>query len=151
MTVKTFSLGLLIAVLASITTAGLTVVSMSKSKSEGSITRFFNSPKKSEVEFVEIKNVIITLKSSNVQERYLLIELALVTDDPKNIKRIENMAPAIRGATVSLLSGMEYNDVRRMDIKSLSEKLMASYAAHFKSLDNPLPFKDAIISKMVFQ
>ena len=61
------------------------------------------------------------------------------------------MAPAIRGATVSLLSNMSYDAVRGMDVNDLREQLLAAYSARFKSLKSSMTFKDVIISKMVFQ
>lgn len=154
MTVKTFSLGLLIALIAAVFAAGLTVVGTHLLKDEGglsAITNAFKSEKDSHVEFVEIKNVIITLKSEGSKERYLLLELALTTDDASNTKRTEEMTPAIRGATVSLLSDMNYNTVRGMNVNELREKLLVAYSARFKSLKSSMPFKDVIISKMVFQ
>jgi flagellar FliL protein len=155
MTVKTFSLGLVIALIAAVFAAGLTVVGTHLLKDEGGITAIteaFKSKKEdSVVEFVEIKNIIITLKSDSSKERYLLLGLALTTDDPHNTKRTEEMIPAIRGATVSLLSDMDYDGVRAMSVNELREKLLAAYSERFKSLNNSMPFKDVIISKMVFQ
>ncbi|RKQ41108.1 flagellar basal body-associated protein FliL [Enterobacter sp. R1(2018)] len=154
MTVKTFSLGLVIALIAAVFAAGLTVVGTHLLKDEGGIsalTNAFKSKEESHIEFVEIKNVIITLKSESSKERYLLLELALTTDDPGNTKRTEEMIPAIRGATVSLLSDMNYDEVRAMSVNELKEKLLVAYTARFKSLNSSMPFKDVIISKMVFQ
>ncbi len=154
MTIKTFSFGLVIALIAATLAAGMTIVGTHLLKEEGgmsAITNFFKSEEDSHVEFVEIKNVIVTLKSEGSKERYLLLELALTTDDPRNTKRTEDMAPAIRGATVSLLSNMSYDAVRGMDVNDLREQLLAAYSARFKSLKSSMPFKDVIISKMVFQ
>ncbi len=154
MTIKTFSLALIIALVAAIFAAGLTVVGSHLLKDKeglSAITSIFSSTDETVVEFVEIKNVIITLKSDSRKERYLLLELALTTDDPNNAKRTEEMSPAIRGATVSLLSDMDYDAVRSMSVNELREKLLAAYSARFKSLNSSMPFKDVIISKMVFQ
>ncbi|MCT4716186.1 flagellar basal body-associated FliL family protein [Enterobacteriaceae bacterium H18W14] len=154
MTVKTFSLALVIALVAALFAAGLTIVGthlLNNKEGVSAFTDIFNSTDESVVEFVEIKNVIITLKSDSRKERYLLLELALTTDSPQNAKRTEDMIPAIRGATVSLLSDMNYDAVRSMSVNELREKLLVAYSARFKSLNSSMPFKDVIISKMVFQ
>lgn len=155
MTVKTFLFGLLIALITAFFAAGLTIVGTNMLKDENgtstAITSLFKSSEESEVEFVEIKNLVITLKSDGSKEHYLLLELALVTDDPKNSKRTEEMTPAIRGAAVSLLSDMDYDTVRSMSEAELREKILAAATDRFNKLHNSLPFKDVIITKMVFQ
>lgn len=154
MTLKTFSLGLLIAMIAAVVAAGLAVVgthALREDTNLSSIAALFKSSDEGAVEFVEIKNVVITLKSTSSKERYLLLELALTTDNPKETKRTEDMIPAIRGATVSLLSDMDYDAVRAMSVVELRDRLMVAYEARFKSLRSTTPFKDVIISKMVFQ
>lgn len=103
------------------------------------------------MEFVEIKNVVVTLKSRGDSERYLLLELALTTGSAADTHRAEELSPAIRGATVNLLSAMDYDAVRAMSVEVLRDKLMNAYSERFKSLNTRMPFKDVIISKMVFQ
>lgn len=154
MTIKTFSLALVIALIAAFFAAGLTIVGthlLNDKEDVSVITGIFSSTDENVMEFIEIKNVIITLKSDSRKERYLLLELALTSDDPLNTKRTEDMIPAIRGATVSLLSDMNYDEVRNMSVNELREKLLVAYSARFKSLNSSMPFKDVIISKMVFQ
>ncbi|RAU33305.1 flagellar basal body-associated FliL family protein [Enterobacter sp. RIT418] len=155
MTIKTFSLGLVIALIAAVFAAVLTVVGtqyLSQDEQKGSAIRdLFSSSEESVVEFVEIKNVVVTLKSQGDSERYLLLELALATNSAADTRRAEEMSPAIRGATVNLLSSKEYDAVREMSVEALREQLMSAYAARFESLKTRMPFKDVIISKMVFQ
>ncbi|WP_368543873.1 flagellar basal body-associated FliL family protein [Enterobacter soli] len=155
MTIKTFSLGLVIALIAAIVAAALTVFGTHMlSQDEGKRLAFsslFSSSEESSVEFVEIKNVVITLKSHRDAERYLLLELALAANSASDAQRAEEMSPAIRGATVNLLSSMEYDAVRDMSVELLRDKLMEAYAQRFESLNTRMPFKDVIISKMVFQ
>jgi flagellar FliL protein len=155
MTVKTFSLGLLIALIAAAFAAALTIVGthvLTKNEGgSGMLTSLFSSSDEKHIEFVEIKNVVITLQSSGSKERYLLLELALATDDPRNVQPIHDMSPAVRGATVSLLSDMNYDEVRAMSVSELKGKLMTAYSERFKSLNSTVPFQDVIISKLVFQ
>jgi len=155
MTIKTFSLGLVIALIAATFAAVLTVLGMhllSQDEDKRSvISSLFESKSESTVEFVEIKNVVVTLKSHGDGERYLLLELALATDSPADTRRAEELSPAIRGATVNLLSAMDYDAVREMHVEQLRDNLMQAYGARFKSLNTRMPFKDVIISKMVFQ
>ena len=156
MTVKTFSLGLVIALVAAVLAAVLAVMGnhILAQPEDGvgdKISKMFSADSEATVEFVEIKNVVITLKSDNKKERYLLLELALATSDGKETARTEAMVPAIRGATVSLLSDMEYSHIRGMNVVELREQLMAAYVTKFKALNTGVPFHDVIISKMVFQ
>ncbi|MDU7868298.1 MAG: flagellar basal body-associated FliL family protein, partial [Pantoea sp.] len=66
-------------------------------------------------------------------------------------RRANELSPAIRGATVNLLSAMEYDAVRSMNVELLRDKLMQAYSERFQSLNTRMPFNDVIISKMVFQ
>ncbi|AUJ79846.1 MULTISPECIES: flagellar basal body-associated FliL family protein [Enterobacter] len=156
MTLKTFSLGLVIALIAATFAAVLTVVgthllSQDEHKRSAITSLFTSSDDESVVEFVEIKNVVVTLKSRGDSERYLLLELALTTGSAADTHRAEELSPAIRGATVNLLSAMDYDAVRAMSVEVLRDKLMNAYSERFKSLNTRMPFKDVIISKMVFQ
>ena len=155
MTIKTFSLGLVIALIAAIFAAVLTVLGthyLNQDKGKlSSLTSLFSASEETPVEFVEIKNVVITLKSHRDAERYLLLELALTTHSPADARRANELSPAIRGATVNLLSAMEYDAVRSMYVELLRDKLMQAYSERFQSLNTRMPFNDVIISKMVFQ
>lgn len=155
MTVKTFSLGLVIALIAAAFAALLTIVGThvlgSDENKGGMLTLLFSGSDERYVEFVEIKNVVITLQSIGSKERYLLLELALATNDPHRVQVINDMSPAIRGATVSLLSSMHYDTVRAMSVSELKAELMMAYDERFRSLSIAMPFQDVIISKMVFQ
>src|SRR5690606_12603493 len=121
MTIKTFSLGLVIALIAATFAAVLTVLGthlLSQDEHKRSaISDLFSSSEESVVEFVEIKNVVVTLKSHSDSERYLLLELALTTDSPADTRRAEELSPAIRGATVNMLSSLDYDAVRGMSVE----------------------------------
>lgn len=148
--------GVIIALVTAVCAAALTVVGMQyfnagTPSGKNAISGFFHSAQTRDVAFVEIKNVVITLKGNDSNERYLLLEVNLETSDPKKTQTAKDMIPAIRGATVSLLSDMDYQQVREMTIGTLHSKLKAAYIEKFTSLKIPVPFDDVIISKMVFQ
>ena len=156
MNTKTLFFGLIIALVTAMLAAGMTVVGthllrMDEATGSSFLSGMFSSSSKESVEFVEIKNVVITLKGKAQAERYLLLELNLATDSPENTRRAQDMIPAVRGATVSLLSDLDYDAVRAMNVNELHDKLMAAYDSRFKSLRMSVPFNDVIISKMVFQ
>lgn len=156
MNAKTMLFGVIIALVTAVCAAALTVAGMhyfraDATTGENAISGFFHSSESRNVEFVEIKNVVITLKGNDSNERYLLLEVNLETSDPKKTQSAQDMIPAIRGATVSLLSDMDYQEVREMSIGTLHSKLKAAYIEKFASLKIPVPFDDVIISKMVFQ
>ncbi|ADZ43757.1 TPA: flagellar basal body-associated FliL family protein [Yersinia enterocolitica] len=102
------------------------------------------------VQFVEIKNMIITLKD-NKTERYLQLELGVATGDDNDIKKVVAMVPVIQAATVSLLSSMDYQAVRQTSIVDIRRQLMNEYKKDFEKLNAPMPFDDVVISRMVFQ
>ncbi|CNH44503.1 flagellar basal body-associated FliL family protein [Yersinia pekkanenii] len=102
------------------------------------------------VQFVEIKNMIITLKD-NKTERYLQLELGVATGDDNDIKKVIAMVPVIQAATVNLLSSMDYQAVRHTSIVDLRRQLMSEYKKDFEKLNAPMPFDDVVISRMVFQ
>ncbi|HEN3568061.1 TPA: flagellar basal body-associated FliL family protein [Yersinia enterocolitica] len=102
------------------------------------------------VQFVEIKNMIITLKD-NKTERYLQLELGVATGDDNDIKKVVAMVPVIQAATVNLLSHMDYQAVRQTSIVDIRRQLMNEYKKDFEKLNAPMPFDDVVISRMVFQ
>lgn len=102
------------------------------------------------VQFVEIKNMVITLKDNNA-ERYLQLELGMATGDDKDIKNVIAMVPVIQATTVNLLSNMDYQAVRHTSILDLRRQLMNEYKQDFAELNVPMPFDDVVISRMVFQ
>lgn len=102
------------------------------------------------VQFVEIKNMIITLKDIKT-ERYLQLELGVATGDDNDIKKVIAMVPVIQSATVNLLSHMDYQAVRNTSIVDLRRQLMNEYKKDFEKLNAPMPFDDVVISRMVFQ
>ncbi|OVZ78902.1 MULTISPECIES: flagellar basal body-associated FliL family protein [Yersinia] len=102
------------------------------------------------VQFVEIKNMIITLKDIKA-ERYLQLELGVATGDDNDIKKVIAMVPVIQSATVNLLSHMDYQAVRNTSIVDLRRQLMNEYKKDFEKLNAPMPFDDVVISRMVFQ
>ncbi|WP_087943367.1 flagellar basal body-associated FliL family protein [Candidatus Regiella insecticola] len=95
--------------------------------------------------------MVITLKNIDDEERYMLLELGIATGDDADVKKVTALTPAIRGATVNLLSGMNYQEIRSFTIADLRQSLMSEYQRNFNELKVPMPFDDVVISKMVFQ
>ncbi|EMH4164208.1 flagellar basal body-associated FliL family protein [Pluralibacter gergoviae] len=156
MDAKTIRFGIAVAAGTAVITCALTVTGMNmlrvgEEKAPGAGSGLFSSSKSPSVEFVEIKNMVVTLKGGADEERYLLLEVNLTTADEKQKQIAEGLTPALRGATVSLLSAMDYRTVREMSIAQLREKLMEAYRAKFDSMKIQQPFEDVIISKILFQ
>ncbi|MGL5602365.1 MAG: flagellar basal body-associated FliL family protein [Silvania sp.] len=172
MTIKKISAVMAIAVLSSVLTAGLAVTgtyylnastnSSAQASEDGApeakpgiwhkVSGFFaSSDNVAPPQFVEMNNIMITLRSDGDRERYMLLELALSAADSQAVQQTEMMLPAIRGATVALFSDMEYSAVRAMHIPELHDMLMATYNARFAELKQSVPFNDVTISKMLLQ
>jgi len=123
-------------------------------KNDGSVPdSFFSSSSEEEkvLQFVEIKNLVITLRSNSLKERYLLLDLALTTTDELQAQRAENLLPKIKGIAVDMLTSMDYNEVRGMSVQALRSLMMKRYQSAFHNIGVTIPFDDVTISKMVFQ
>ena len=167
MTIKTFSMGLAIAIISSVLAAVMAVMGTQHFAKPAvadetevaethsawhKLTHLFSSAEEdTQVLFVEITNIVITLKNDGGKERYMLIELALTAATEDAVKQTEMMIPAIRGATVSLLTEKDYNLVRTLTVKDIHDELMVAYRERFKQLNSRMPFNDVIISKMLLQ
>lgn len=106
---------------------------------------------KDNLQFVEIKNLVITLKSNSTKERYLLLDLALTTRDEPQTQRAEMLLPKIKGIAVDVLTSMNYSEVRSMSVMELRALMMERYQSAFHNIRVIIPFTDVTISKMVFQ
>ena len=163
MTIKTFSMGLAIAIFSALL-AVMGTQHFTKPAAEPEINApetpsswqkikhmFSSAEEETQVLFVEINNIMITLKSDGGKERYMLLELALTAATEDAVKQTEMMIPAIRGATVALLSEKDYTLVRTLSVNDLHDELLAAYRERFKQLKTQMPFNDVIISKMLLQ
>ncbi|QKJ85649.1 Flagellar protein FliL [Paramixta manurensis] len=157
MTIKTFFMALVLVLLAAVVTAALVIFGGAwvnggaTSSGAKSVFSLLGSEKKTDPQFVEIKNMVITLKNDNGRERYLLLELTLDAEDKEQMKRVENYIPVIRSVTVDALSAMTYSEVRHQSVAELRALLMQNYQAAFARNNIKPPFEKVLISKMVFQ
>ncbi|RPH29432.1 flagellar basal body-associated FliL family protein [Buttiauxella warmboldiae] len=167
MTIKTFSMGLAIAMVSAVLAAVMAVVGaqhFAQAASANAATTpqtqsawqkfthmFSSAEEETQVLFVEINNIMVSLKNDGGQARYMLLELALTAKTEEAVKQTEMMIPAIRGATVALLTEKDYSLVRTLSVNDLHDELMGAYQARFKQLNSRIPFDDVIISKMLLQ
>ncbi|CNH98647.1 putative flagellar biogenesis protein [Yersinia aldovae] len=140
---------LLLAILATITLLGCNTFWAKLNRELVTTGKSFVRGEKT-VQFVEIKNMIITL-NDNKSERYLQLELGIATGDDDDVKRVIAMVPVIRAATVNLLSNRDYQTVRQISITDLRRQLMDEYRKEFEYLNSEMPFDGVVISRMVFQ
>ncbi|WP_343550797.1 flagellar basal body-associated FliL family protein [Pantoea sp.] len=130
--------------------AGTQLLNSSHNDSESSsgFSLFEKKEKVAEVHYLELKNQVITLKGSGAKERYLLLDLAYVTNSAEEMKAAEHNLPKLKSTLVSIFSGMEYDTARKMSTEDIRVQMMARYEGVF---GNNQPFTDVMISKMVFQ
>ncbi|AKJ41403.1 flagellar basal body-associated FliL family protein [Pragia fontium] len=138
--------------------AGNGMATKEQDKEGSGISSLFSSKEKeTEVHFVTIKNIVITLNSdlsgnnASGYEHYLLLDLALTAKDTDSVKKIESAIPLIQSSTVNLLTNMKYSDIRNTNVSDLRKKLLAEYQKAYKGLNMTVTFNDVLISKMVFQ
>ena len=156
MNAKTLFFSFIIALVTAMLMAGLAIVGnhylfMGEASGRPFLSAMFSSSPQEPIEFVEIKDILITLKSDNQAERYLLLELNLVTNGPEDTQQVQDILPVVRGATVSLLYDQDYDEVRAISVNELHNMLMEACAVRFRNMNMNIPFRDIIISKMIFQ
>ena len=112
---------------------------------------FFKRNPNKEITFIELKNIIITLKSTDGRERYVLLELAFPTTSEENKNLTQSALPALRSATVNLLTNADFHEMHNLTIPELRTRLMTAYQHDLEALTLNVPFDNVIVSKIVFQ
>ncbi len=154
MKMKTFMLSLVLVVIASLLTAALVVAgtryfkSSSDTEEKPAFSLFKKKEKEVQVSYVEQKNLLITLKGNASKERYLMLDLAFVTNNDDEAMRTEHSMPRIKFVVVEMFSGMEYSAARAMSVEEMRMQMMTRFEGAFGP---KLPFQDVMIAKMVFQ
>lgn len=155
MKTKNMALSLAKVVGSSVLTAVLVVAGtqlMNFTQNDGEERRDFSlfksEEKVAEVHYLEMKNQVITLKGNGSKERYLLLDLAYVSNTAEEQKTTERNLPKLKSALVAMFSGMEYDTVRTMTADDIRLQMLTRYEGIFGKNQ---PFADVIISKMVFQ
>lgn len=155
MKIKTIAAGLAMMVCCALLTATLVIIGMQRfpavkeeSRESAAFTLFKTEEKPQNVRYLELKNQVVTLKGRDNREHYLLLDLAYVVYSDAALKTAENDLPKLKGALVSMFSGMEYGAARAMSVDDIHLQLMTRYEGMF---GKDIPFADVIISKMVFQ
>lgn len=117
-------------------------------ESSSGFSLFESKEKVAQVHYLEMKNQVITLKGNGAKERYLLLDLAYVTNSAEDQKITEHNLPKLKSTLVAMFSGMEYDTARTMTTDDIRLQMLTRYEGVF---GNNQPFADVIISKMVFQ
>lgn len=160
MKIKNFFLNLLLVLLVllgSLATAALVVVGTTYINQRGqgadtSLSALLSArPQPQQLQFVEVKNLVMAFRDDNAGERYLLLDLALTIRDDLHSQQTEKLLPKIKGFTTDIFSSMSYGDVRSMTVPELHQLMMDSYRSSFGELNMSIPFDDLILSKMVFK
>lgn len=117
-------------------------------ESSSGFSLFAPKEKVEQVHYLEMKNQVITLKGNGAKERYLLLDLAYVSNSAEEQKATEHNLPKLKSTLVSMFSGMEYDTARTMTTEDIRLQMLTRYEGVFGKNQ---PFADVIISKMVFQ
>ncbi|MGV3345510.1 flagellar basal body-associated FliL family protein [Enterobacteriaceae bacterium LUAb1] len=157
MSIKTFFLSLVLVVMAAILTAALVIfgnawLQDNQTGEENAGFSFFSEKEsENEVAYVEIKNVVITLRSDGGKERYLLLDLAAVTNGNEDFDLLEKVTPELKSSAVSMFAGLNYSQVRNLSIAQLRGNLLNSFNESLKKQSDKKLVSDVLISKMIFQ
>lgn len=136
---------------AGLTIAGVNMLTPRDGQGATSLTRLFSKQTASKIAFVEMPPVVISLQGKHSEVRYMLLEIALIAHNADRAEQTAKMVPALQGATVNLLSGQPFDDIRGRAIDTLTAQLKAAYTTQLQQLKTPAPFDEVIISKVVFQ
>jgi flagellar FliL protein len=155
---KSIIFGAVLVVSTALLTSGLTLYgshlflpkmnseSVNSNQSEANVTLA-----ESEIHFVDIKNIVITLTDKGRNNHYLLLDLAVTTDTQDRADRVTSSIALIKSSTVNLLTNMDYETLSLMNVSELRQKLSDEYKKEYSALNLNIPFNDVMISKMVFQ
>lgn len=101
--------------------------------------------------FVTLPESLITLHDNSGNDRYMLLEVAMVADDEKASKKILADEPLYQSIIVSTLSDMEYDDVRKLKVSEIKQTLLNALKAQLKARDISAPYSDVLLKKVVYQ
>lgn len=101
--------------------------------------------------FVTLPESLITLHDDSGNDRYMLLEVAMVADDEKASKKILADEPLYQSIIVSTLSDMQYNEVRKLKISEIKQTLLNALKTQLKARDIPAPYSDVLLKKVVYQ
>ncbi|MFS2220968.1 flagellar basal body-associated protein FliL [Pantoea sp. B65] len=151
MTVKAFFLSLLLALTVAAFTAVIVLASTGyfhQQDKDSPMRSFFSlGNKERDISYVEIKNLIITLRGQTHKEHYLLLDLAFATHGDEKMKQIEKIMPAIKSTVVDMFSSMDYSAAHALPVEQIRNDMMTRYKDAY---GEKLPFDDVLISKMIF-
>lgn len=101
--------------------------------------------------FVSLPESIVTLHDAGGEDRYMLVELAMVADNEKASKEIIADEPLYQSIVVATLSDMKYEDIRKLKISEIKKMLITSINTELKNRDLTAPYSDILVKKVVFQ
>lgn len=101
--------------------------------------------------FVTLPESLITLHDNSGNDRYMLLEVAMVADDEKASKKILADEPLYQSIIVSTLSDMEYDEVRKLKVSEIKQTLLTALKAQLKARDISAPYSDVLLKKVVYQ
>ncbi|EXU75737.1 hypothetical protein BG55_10465 [Erwinia mallotivora] len=154
MTIKSFFLILLLVVTGAVVNAGLVV--MGNHYLQRSVKSEANPPVVSTREeqhgwqYVEVKNLRVSLDDKGTGKHALSLDLALSTSDDVRAQQTENLLPEIKAFTLDIFNSLSPDEVRSMNMMELRQLMMERYQSDFDAINVLMPFTDLTLSKMVF-
>lgn len=101
--------------------------------------------------FVSLPETIITLHDGAHEDRYVVLELAMVTDAKPGADRIKADEPLYQSIVVNTLMDMTYEQVRSLKISEIRTLLMTELDKELKDREVTAPYSDVLVKKVVFQ
>ncbi|WP_115719430.1 flagellar basal body-associated FliL family protein [Gallaecimonas mangrovi] len=102
--------------------------------------------------FHPLGKFVISIPGDDVQH-YMMLELALVSHDPRMPKESDDLQPVIRNALMQYFSDRQYEDVRKeiQDIEKLQTALKKQLETSVKRFGYELALDQVLLTKVVIQ
>lgn len=101
--------------------------------------------------FVSLPETIVTLHDEEGNDRYMLLEVAMVAENKDETQQIKAEEPLYQSVVVDTFSDMQYEDVRKLKSTQIGQTLIAALGETLKSRHMKQAFKDILVQKVVYQ
>lgn len=103
--------------------------------------------------FISMPEILVTLHDKDDKDRYMLVEIVLISDGKEKEKSDEINAsqPLYQSIAVETLSSFSYEEMRNLHISEIKDLLLTKLKKGVAVRNLELPFEDILIKRVVYQ
>ncbi|WP_313087872.1 flagellar basal body-associated FliL family protein [Atlantibacter hermannii] len=122
-------------------------------KAEPTAKAASNTVEMKDAVFISLPETIITLHDKDDKDRYMLVEIVMVAQskDKEKSDLINANQPLYQSIAVDTLSGMSYEEIRKLHVSEIKELLLAKMNQGISARKMDKPYEDILIKKVVYQ